>query len=35
VRAYGVERLEPLEGDDHDMTLQHVLHSGGGTGWRQ
>ena len=35
VRTHGVERLEPLEGDDHDVTLQHAFHSGVRRGWRQ
>ena len=35
VGAHGIERLDALEGDDHDVTLLHGSHSAGQGGWRQ
>ena len=35
VRAHGVERLEALEGDDHDVAFLHGSHSAGRRAWRQ
>ena len=35
VRADGIERLEALEGDDHDVAFLHGSHSAGRRGWRQ
>ncbi len=35
VRAHGVERLEPFEGDDHDVALVHAPTVRGAGVWRQ
>ena len=35
VRAHGVERLEPFEGDDHDVAFVHASHCAAGSVWRQ
>ena len=35
VRPDGVERLEAVEGDDHDVAFLHGSHSAGRRGWRQ
>ena len=35
VRANGVERLEPFEGEDHDVAFVHATYCAGGTVWRQ
>ena len=35
VRAHGIERLDALEGDDHDVALVHAPTLRRGRRWRQ